>query len=77
MKLSQEQAETFSSFTSTHAGQQLLRYLGEVAELENRALIGARENVYVRQGRVQMVTQLLEIIIGSESAARAFEQPKT
>ena len=77
MKLSQEQAEAFSSFTNTHAGQHLLRYLGEVAELENRAFIGTRENIHVRQGRVQMVTHLLEVFLGAKNAAEAFEQPKT
>jgi len=48
-----------------------------VAEQENRALIGARDNILRHQGRVQMVTHLLEIILDSTVAAKQYEQPKT
>lgn len=77
MKLTQEQAESFCMFSNTSAGQHLLRYLGQVAEQENRAFIGARENVHRHQGRVQMVTQLLETLLDAGNAAEEYSRPKT
>lgn len=77
MRLTQEQAESIKTMTSTQQGQIFLRWLGEVAETENRAFIGAREFLPRHQGRVQMVTQIMETILEVDSAVEAYRQPQT